>query len=1110
MRLTLLAWLMLLSAALLVGAVVYLLLVARRRGALMTWFGLFALALAWWMGFYGLELSGAGSTNTIFWARISFLGVTVAPALMVMFVLEFLQVRRRLWLLGLALLMLGMVTALIVWTGDPLGLVWAEDVFVTTGDLVLYKPVQGWWYWVYVIFSGYGSAVLALAVLVWDLRDGPAVRRRAVWLLLVGVLVPVLGNLLYYSPVNPVDGLDWTPFTLIVTGGVLAWLVRGFSDHELLPLAQERLFDAFSPVVLVLNSAGVVVNANRAAHTVWGGVADSLLGQPLARWVAIDFESVRSANGPISQLVMARETTSEVIFAMEIQPLGIGGQGQLVLLYDHTRQRRIETQLSEALDKLAALAQISYENPDPVLQVTADGWVLYANPAAEAMVHFDEQGVRRRVSPMWTPHIRLALSDGKVKTFEAYRGERVYAMSVSPVEGAEYVNVYGVDISEIQRVKAALTSRDDQLRRFAEYTPAAVAMVDRDLKLLLVSRRWRDVFGLIERALGEHTLTDYFPALAQDDDWRDVIIRCLNGETIVGDAVPFPRKDGETMWLRWEIRPWFEGNDDESLGAGVAGLFVFVDDVTGEMKTQQELRRQRDLAMQIMQTMGQGLTAVNADEVFEYVNPAFAEILGLEIDEIVGRRPEEFVVADDLPRLRSAERVRRMGQISTYELRLRRHDGREVLVLITGVPRIEAGKYNGAVTVVTDLSERQQAEQALADARAQALEANRLKSEFLAMMSHEIRTPMNGVIGMTELLMSTPLNEEQREYAEIVLDEANSLLRIVNDILDFSKIEAGKLVLDINDFDLGRAVTSVVQLLSTRAQEKGVALYAMLGSTVPRMVRGDVVRLRQVLINLVGNALKFIETGHVTIRAGLEQRDGDDLIVRFRVQDTGIGIAPEVLETLFEAFTQADRSTTRRYGGTGLGLAISKRLVVLMGGEIGAESTPGEGSTFWFTVRFGAPLGERPVREELGAVAVGTRWRGRVLLVEDDSMAQAVVTAQLRQLGVACEVVEDGQVAVRQIVEEGHQYDLVLMDLKLPMMDGLTAARVIRLAERERGQRHPIVAVTSSVAPLNREQCIAAGIDDFITKPVQLATLAGVLEAWLPQQRGEENSEAWQ
>jgi PAS domain S-box-containing protein len=464
-------------------------------------------------------------------------------------------------------------------------------------------------------------------------------------------------------------------------------------------------------------------------------------------------------------------------------------------------------------------------------------------------------------------------------------------------------------------------------------------------------------------------------------------------------------------------------------------------------------------------------------------------LTGCTRDELIGA-PFKGYFTDPERAEAAIKRVLSEKSVTDYELTARARDGKQTVVSYNATTFYDRNRtLQGVFAAARDVTERKRVEAELQQAKAAAESASRTKSDFLASMSHEIRTPMNAIMGIADLLAKTALSPEQDKYVQIFRRAGDNLLNLINDILDLSKVEASQLELERTGFSLNDLLEKVTEMVAARAHEKGLAMVYEIAPSVPNDLVGDPTRLRQVLLNLLGNAIKFTQSGEVTLRVAPDANPSVPTALRFTVSDTGIGIPREKLGQVFERFTQADSSTTRRFGGSGLGLTISKRLVELMGGRIWVESEVGKGSVFAFAVPFEiSATVNRPAAVPVGMDPELPLPALRILLAEDSPDNCIITMAYLEDTPYRVEIAETGAIACKMF-ELGH-YDLVLMDRQMPVMDGLTATRTIRAWEHANDRPPtPIVALTASALKGDREMCLAAGCTAFLTKPIKQEVL---------------------
>jgi len=666
--------------------------------------------------------------------------------------------------------------------------------------------------------------------------------------------------------------------------------------------------------------------------------------------------------------------------------------------------------------------------------------------------------------------------------------------------------------------EVTLPKETELLEQVLNNAQVAIVIADDNQKIERINPEFTRIFGYTaEEATGEYLDNLIIPEEFRDELER-VIERLDKGERIELETIR-RTKDGTMIHVLSRTSPIIINNKR-------VGGFAFYSDISEQKRAQEELLKAHDELEMRVEKRTEELRKVNEKlqaEIRErkriekalreseqgyrtaiehsndgvsiiegkrhvYVNQRFADIHGYESpQEIIGKPLDKLVHPDDLQRVQDLAIRRQKGELSAqrYELKAIRKDGTPVYLENSVTKTMYRGK-SVSLSYLRDITDRKRAEEELQEAKKAAEDASRSKSEFLANMSHEIRTPLNGVMGVLNLLLSTDMNSEQLDLVETGKRSADSLLTVINDILDFSKIEAGKLDLEIFNFNLRNAIEEVVELPAMQAHEKGIEFAYEIHHETPSLLRGDPGRLRQTLLNLTNNAIKFTKEGEVVVRISLENETETHAKIRFEVKDTGIGIPEDKLASIFESFKQTDSSTTRMYGGTGLGLSISKRLAELMGGETGVESEIGKGSTFWFTALF-----EKQPHAEEKILAPPPDIRGkRFLLVDDNRTNLEILRGYMQAWGCFCDVASSGEMALslmNAVAKVNAPFDAVIIDMRMPGMDGSELGK--RIKSDPQLKSTAMIMLTSLGMRGDASRMEKIGFAAYLTKPVRRSQL---------------------
>lgn len=631
------------------------------------------------------------------------------------------------------------------------------------------------------------------------------------------------------------------------------------------------------------------------------------------------------------------------------------------------------------------------------------------------------------------------------------------------------------DITELKQNKEKLQQIEQRFREFAELLPGMICEADMNGNISFANSYALENFQYSQEDLKKGVNFDQLLIPRDAKRTRVNLMRRIKGHKLSASEVTAIRKDGTTFPAMAYIQPFFE----QDKPVGFRGVMI---DITERKKAEEEIQRKKAFLEQLIEGAPEAIVQCDTKGNLEKINDEFIKLFGYSRKETLGRNIDELVSSEDQRKEAVGITKEVSGGKKVAIETLRQHkNGTPVYVSILSTPIIVNKKQVGIYAIYRDITERKRAEQDFIIAKQKAEEAAKAKQQFLSTMSHEIRTPLNSVLGMTHLLIQADPRSDQMEYLNALKFSGENLLVLINDILDFSKIESGMVFFEQADFNIKEIINGIKQSFLFRTEEKGITFDTNVDPELPDSIVGDPIRLNQVLTNLIGNAVKFTEKGSITVDLNLKQKTTENVEIEFSVTDTGIGIPKDKLANIFESFKQAGTDITRKYGGTGLGLAITKKLIELQNSAIFVESRVGKGSKFYFSLNFP----KSKIKPEHKPVEIKESYKqlegSNILVAEDNEINFIIAKKLLEKWGAKVDHAENGNVTIDKIMKK--DYDVVLMDLHMPELNGYEASEIIRTSENVKNKNIPIIALTASVMPDIQQKIERIGITDYILKP---------------------------
>jgi PAS domain S-box-containing protein len=736
---------------------------------------------------------------------------------------------------------------------------------------------------------------------------------------------------------------------------------------------------------------------------------------------------------------------------------------------------KLITQRNELIQKnetIIELARFPDQNPDPIFRMDFDGKIIYSNALASKLI-----AQHNLLSlPFWG-NIYLKFETNNYTTYEKKfsLASSIFLATIVPFKEKNYFNVYLRDVTETINFQNDLLITSSRLQILIDTMHSAVLAEDMNRKIILVNQTFCHLFAIPNKA---HLMKGQDCAMAleqakvlfkDEQGFIDRIEELINGEKkAFGDMLYL--KDGRVF--ERDYLPIFEK------GKFKGHIWKYLD-ISEQIKTKLSLQRVEEKYRKIIESLKVGLMEVDLNDTVTKVYPAFCELSGYTENELLGKSAQILLNdQSDIEMVEFQNNLRKKGEAGAYEVKLKTKDGTTKWVIVSGAPIVnENNSIIGSIGLHVDITEQKQLAQDLILANQKANASVQMKQLFLANMSHEIRTPLNVIVGMTDLINEDDLLPEQKKIVKTIKRSADSLLVLVNDLLDYSKIESGQFELQQNKFNLFEIIDQLENSFSENAKSKNISLITKIHENICSSLISDSSKLNQVLINLTSNAIKFTHTGFVKISCTLINETDDYQLIRFSIEDSGIGIEKDNLEKIFQTFTQADASISRQFGGTGLGLSISKAIIAKFGSELKVKSTFGKGSSFSFDAQFKKEVYEIPDSQKTAPIQYDFTPI-KILVAEDNPLNQLLITAILKKEGIDFDMAQNGYQVLELLNQKN--YDLILMDIQMPKMDGISTTKHIRQIGNN---QIPILALTANVTDEDKEIYRSAGMNDFIPKP---------------------------